>query len=276
MVAKERRHHPGLVGLEAPRHLVPERSAPRPLRRRQRREGQDRRAGQIARQQEPPRRAVRPAGGAGGLKIAGELCRHGAGTGLVMRGGRVGAVQPGEKGHCLGPAGDPAQHRLRPAGIILPEKAKVEQPFAGIVDDVEMQPARPAQGAEDPGLGQPERQPEFADRPGAVGPVRLGSGQRRQMRLEVEARHRVVGLGLQIGRENPPLGRGAQARHPRPVHQVGHQRGDEDGLAGARQAGDAQPDHRVRQRRRHRLDHPAKPVGNIGQAHVRPPGFAPR
>ena len=61
MVAEEGLHDLGLVALIAPRHLAPEAAAPGFGRLRQRGKGQDRRPGQIARQQEPPRRAVGPA-----------------------------------------------------------------------------------------------------------------------------------------------------------------------------------------------------------------------
>ena len=66
------------------------------------------------------------------------------------------------------------------------------------------------------------------------------------MRLVVEARHRVVGLRLEPRpRAMRPLAHGLEHRQAAAMQQLMHQRGDEHGLAGAREAGDAEPDGRV-------------------------------
>ena len=61
------------------------------------------------------------------------------------------------------------------------------------------------------------------------------------MVLVVEARHRVVRLRLQLGAGDPPRGVGLEHRKAAAAGQAMDQRGDEHGLAGARQAGDAEP-----------------------------------
>ena len=61
----------------------------------------------------------------------------------------------------------------------------------------------------------------------------------------VEARHRVVGLRLQPGARDPPGGERLEDRKAAAAGEAVDQRGDEDGLAGARQAGDAEPDRRI-------------------------------
>ena len=46
-----------------------------------------------------------------------------------------------------------------------------------------------------------------------------------------------------------PLAQRLEHRQPAAMQQLVHQRGDEHGLAGARQAGDAEPDGRIEQAR---------------------------
>ena len=65
------------------------------------------------------------------------------------------------------------------------------------------------------------------------------------MVLEGEARDRRIGLRLEIGREDAVLGGGRELRHPPAFEQVRDERGDEDGLAGAAEAGHAEADHRL-------------------------------
>ena len=60
------------------------------------------------------------------------------------------------------------------------------------------------------------------------------------MILVGEARHRVVGLRLEPRPRDPPLGGGGEHRKPRAGDQVVDERGQKHGLAGARQAGDAE------------------------------------
>ena len=96
----------------------------------------------------------------------------------------------------------------------------------------------------------PERQPQRRDRARALRPVRLRPGQRVEMILVGKARDGMIRLRLQVGREDPSLRLGAQLRHPPPVDQVRHQRGDEHGLARAAEPGDPEPDHRI-------AEHPA-------------------
>ncbi len=64
------------------------------------------------------------------------------------------------------------------------------------------------------------------------------------MVLIVEARHRVVGLRLKPGAGDPPGGESFENGKTAAAGEAVNQRGDEDGLAGARQPGDAEPDRR--------------------------------
>ena len=58
------------------------------------------------------------------------------------------------------------------------------------------------------------------------------------MLLVGEAGHAVVGLRLEIGAGNPPLGHGGEERQAAAGDEIAHQRGNEDGLARARQPRD--------------------------------------
>ena len=71
------------------------------------------------------------------------------------------------------------------------------------------------------------------------------------MVLVVEPRHRVIGLRLKPCARDPPARQGLENRKTAAANEAVNQGGDEDGLAGARQAGDAEPDRRVEKMRRH-------------------------
>ena len=88
---------------------------------------------------------------------------------------------------------------------------------------------------------------QLADAPRRFGPAPVGTDERRDMPFVVEARHRVVRLGLELGVRQASLRIGAEQRQPPAMNEIVHERRDEHGLAGARQARDAQPDGRVPQ-----------------------------
>jgi len=67
------------------------------------------------------------------------------------------------------------------------------------------------------------------------------------MRLVVEARHRVVGLRFEPRASDAAVRQRLEHRQPPAMQQLMHQGGDEHGLAGAREAGDAQPHGRIEQ-----------------------------
>ncbi len=60
------------------------------------------------------------------------------------------------------------------------------------------------------------------------------------MVLVGEARHRVVGLRLEPGPDDAPLGGGGEHRQPDAGDEVADERGQEHRLAGARKPGDAE------------------------------------
>ena len=80
--------------------------------------------------------------GAAGGQVVGEFGCQGAGDGLILVGHRIDlrqALVPLRRQ--LEPVGK-MRHRhclFRPSGEVLVEQRQVEQPFAGIVDNVEMQ-----------------------------------------------------------------------------------------------------------------------------------------
>ena len=169
-------------------------------------------------------------------------------AGSVERGGGVGGGEAGEPGGGVGRAGGGAGDGDGGAGPVLEglvHQRQVEQPFAGVVDDVEVDDARAGEAADHAGGGDAEREAEGGDGAGALGPARVGAGEGGEVVLVGEAGDGVVGLRLQVGGEDAVLGLGLELRHAAAVEEVGDERGDEDGLAGAAEAGDAEADHRV-------------------------------
>ncbi len=274
MGAEKRFHHLRLVGVEAAGEFARQRAA-RGWPRRQRRKGQGGRSFEVAGQEEPARRTVGKPGLARGLQIGGPIAREARGDRFVKPRGRVGGGQPRAKCLCLCPPLGAGQRLCRPGGEILVQQGQIQQPFAGVIDDIEMHDARSRQARQQAARPHPQRQAQFRHRPGAVWPVRAGAGQAVQMRLEVEPRHRVIGLGLQKGRLDPARPRRVQPGHPAPVQQVRHQRGDEHGLARAAWARDPQPDHRLEEQARDALrdalDLVAKAVGDACDDQTRRP-----
>ena len=183
-------------------------------------EGQHRRSRKIARQQEPPRRAVGISRLAGGVEIVGVGLGQRLRPRLLQLAIRIlgaGALEIGLRDLALV---QPIERFPRPVGVALLEQGEVEQPFARIVDDVEMHVPRALEAGEEAVRPDAHGQAQLAHGAGAFGPVRRRGGQRREVALVVEARQRVVGLGLQEGGLDPPLGGGAELRHAAPVHQV--------------------------------------------------------
>ncbi|MEZ0032875.1 hypothetical protein ABIF68_003245 [Bradyrhizobium japonicum] len=114
----------------------------------------------------------------------------------------------------------------RPLLIAFLEQRQVEQPFAGIIDDVERQCAVGAVLAL-----IVDDEPEFADVDGRVRPAPL-LDQCAQMVLIGEARHRVVRLRRQMRPRDPARGIGLEHRKAAAAGEAVDQRGDEYGLTG--------------------------------------------
>ena len=132
-----------------------------------------------------------------------------------------------------------AEALARPLLIALVEQRQVEQPFAGIVDDIERQRAVRAIL---PLIVDNESQLGDVDR--RVRPAPL-LDQGADMVLIVEARHRIVGLRREPRAGDPPGGKRLEHRKPAAAGEAVDQRGDEHGLAGARKSGDAEPHRRI-------------------------------
>ena len=222
------------------------------LGRRQRREGQGRGAFEVARHQETARRqgGEGVAFGAGRAQIGREKCGRPPRDRLVLRGVRV---EPGRKAAPFGRQRRAGRNRAafeclaRPFGIGFFQQGQVEQPFAGIIDDVDDEGRGAGTQARPPVEIEP--QPQFRDLTGRLRPLAVRSGQGGDMILEREARHGVVRLRLQPARYHPAFGGDAENRQGVPaafgagMRQIGEllgEGGDENRLAGPRQAGDSE------------------------------------
>ena len=114
----------------------------------------------------------------------------------------------------------------RPLLVTLVEQRQVEQPLAGVVDDIECQRAVGAVVAL-----VVDHQTQFADIDRRVRPAAL-LDQGADMAFVVEARHRVVGLRLEVGAGNPPGRERLEHRKAAAAGEAVDQRGNEHGLAG--------------------------------------------
>ena len=81
---------------------------------------------------------------------------------------------------------------------------------------------------------------QLRDAPGRLRPAAVRAAEAGEMLLVGEARHGVVGLRLEPRARDASLGGRGEHRQPRPCDQIVDERGQEHGLAGARQAGHAQ------------------------------------
>ena len=235
-------------------------------------EGENGGAFEIAGEEEPAGGAIGKPRLAGGVEVIGIGLGQRFRPGFVVPVVRVAAVQRRSVRCGDGPAFEAVQHLRRPGAVVLFEKRKVEEPFPGVVDDVEMERAGARQPRQEPRGRDAERQAQLAHPPGAFGPVGRGAGQGVEMRLVVEAGHRIVGLGLEIGGADAAFGGGDKPLHPGPAHEVCHKRGDEDGLPCAAEPGDAKPQNRFEERFGHggnrALDPPRHAVRNIADDHA--------
>jgi hypothetical protein len=115
----------------------------------------------------------------------------------------------------------------RPLFVGLAEQRQIEQPFAGVIDDIQGEAAICAI--------LPlvvDHQPQFADIRRGVRPAPF-IDQVAQMSFVIETRHRVVGLRLQPCARDPSGGERFEYRKAAAARQAMNQRGDEDGLTGA-------------------------------------------
>ena len=166
MVPEERFDHDTLVGIEAALHLAIHRAARGTVLRRQGREAERGRAFQIARHQEPARGKCRQPGLAAFLQVAPEQFSQGVGGRLVMR--RVGGDTAERRQEvlaegCTCRGGGGIQSSLGPFGVSDFEKRQVQQPFAGIIDDVEMHRPGSRDHREETRGANLDRQAQLAD-----------------------------------------------------------------------------------------------------------------
>ena len=231
MIAEERLHDLGLIAFITPRHLAPQTAAQGRGGLRQRGKRQHRTAGKVARQQKAPRRAIRPATRPRRRQIGGEGGGKALRPPLIQPQPAILGPGPRHEISRLWPPGDAVQRRLGPLGIAFVQQPKVQQPFAGIIDDIQMQHPRPGQTGQKARRPDAKRQPQLTDRPRRLRPMRIVAGHCGKVVLIGKARQGQIGLRLQIDRLDPPRRGGAQLRHPPVLQQVGDQPGDEHRLA---------------------------------------------
>jgi len=129
----------------------------------------------------------------------------------------------------------------RPLLVTLVEQRQVQQPFAGIIDDIDGELALRAISS----LVR-DGEAQLADVGGRGRPLSFVD-QCMNMALVVETRHGVVGLRFELGARDASARQRLEYRKATAAQQAVDQRGDEHRFAGARQAGDAEPDRRIEQ-----------------------------
>ena len=172
-------------------------------------------------------------------------------------GGRLAGVDAGqdfEEGNSFrwraGAAGA-GEGLLRPFSIAQGQQWEVEQPFARVVDDIEVE-RRGAGPAGEPALRlEFQHQPQLADAAGRLRPERRLAGQRGKMLLIGKARDPGVGGFGKLSPDKAALCKSGKAGQTAACQQVVDECGDEDGLAGAAQASDAEAQGRREAAGRH-------------------------
>ncbi len=212
---------------------------------RQGKELQHRRAGELPGQQETPRLQVGEAGLPGGPQALGVTLGELGELPLVGGGG---GVQFGCRREPVGEQGGALVAACRllgqaPARVVVLEQRQVEQPLAGVVEQVQGQlPGLPAEQAA-PGRTVADRQAQFADAAGRLRPVRRGGVERRHGLVVGKARHAQVLLVDPASAEQATLAghrQQVEVRLQAGVTELVDQRGQKRGLARARQASDRQ------------------------------------
>ena len=174
VVAEERFHDAGFIRLKPPLHFAPQAFARGVRLFGQGGECQHRAARQIAGQQEPPRRTVGKARLARGVQVVGKGIGQSAGAGFGQIGGAVFGVCQRQKFGAFGPLGQAGQRFLAPFHVRFVQQRQIQQPFARIIDDIQMHGARPLDAAQNARRLHLQRKTQFRHRAGAVGPVRAG------------------------------------------------------------------------------------------------------
>ncbi len=278
VVAEERLHDVRLVALETARQQSAEAAAPMAAGRgrRQREEGQQRRAGEVAGEQEAPRtgRGERGIGRPRLLQVAREEARRRRARPARPRGRRhrrrreTRAMPWRSPGDGV-PRASPIACRDHCREIEV-EQWQVEQPLARIVDDVDVEPAGRESAAQPPGGRVLDGDAQLAQAPRALRPARRRAGQLGQVLLVGEARHAVVGLRLQIGARDAALGHGREERQPAAHQEVADERRDEHGLARAGEPGDAEAHgrrHQVGEARARLSERARRAVADVPKPH---------
>ena len=225
MVAEERAHHDVLVGFIAPPHHRPQRAVGRAAVDRdvERCKGQRRCIGEIARHQKAPGRqqAHRKAFVAAGAQIIGEQFGGGKRCLFVLSALRLKCLEmrmPRRGELCARALARQREALCRPLLKTLVEQRQIQQPFAGVIDDVDGERAVGAVLAL-----VVDDQAQFADISGRTRPSPF-LDQGTDVALIGEARHRVVRLRRQPRAGDPAGGIRLEDRKPPAAGQAVDQR----------------------------------------------------
>ncbi len=248
MVAVERQGDALPVALVALHHALAQ-AAPRRLAGRQRAELQQLAAREVARHREAaglqqPEPRLLAAMQVADIELGRRARLAALGRRVEVERREVAPPVAGERGARRRLGG--LERRRRPFLEALLEQRQVEQPFARIVDDHEVEQAMLAEPAAQRAL---DREAQLqAQRGEAIGrrrPLRLGCRERGARRLEREARQVARRRRQQAGAEQPVLLHRGEKRQLAPAQQMVHEGRDEHGLAAAAQPGDREPQRAV-------------------------------
>ncbi len=213
VIAEERAHDVRLIALEAARHHRGEGVTTIALLgvEGERAERQERRAFEVARQQEAAgaRRVQHVVVGARRFQIGGKQVGAAQRRLLALGCGRIGRGQKFEP--CLGvrlaPGGAGLAQRLRaPLLVGHFEQGQIDQPLAGIVDDVEVETRDAERAAQRAPRLELDRDAQLAQATGALRPLGRVARQHLEVPFVVEAGHLVVRLRLEVGALDAALG----------------------------------------------------------------------
>jgi len=162
---------------------------------------------------------------------------------FILAGRRIGAGKESEKrlgGFGARRRGGKCQRFGGKGSVILIEERQVDQPFARIIDDIQMQLRKTDDALQQRSLLIFYCDAEFGNAAGAFRPCRRRGQKIPKMILIIEARHAIVGLRLEVSADDPMLGVGGKKRQTASRDKVTDKGGYENRLTGTRQSGDAE------------------------------------
>lgn len=128
--------------------------------------------------------------------------------------------------------------------VVLRKQRQVEQPFAGIIDDIDGELACGKPTAPTAGTLVVERDPQFRDCPCQIRPEPV-TYQSLNMVLILKPGNGIVRLRLETHIRDAPGPHGLKQRQTTAIQKIVDERGDENRLARPRKTGDAKPQCRM-------------------------------